>query len=542
MRDCGADADRSFWRGLDRRCWSWPCRRSLKAQSAQVAGSISDESGGRLPGVVVELTAADGAARRVDSDASGSFRFDGVPAGPGPTRLPARELRRRPARRRRAGLRHGHRRRRDEPVAHRRRHRDRQVHLHQPRRRRAAGREPGRDRPVGQPGRDHRPSARGPAGDAHRRGARDRAGADHQPAQRRGEGQPVLPARVQPRPRHRLRRDRRRHAGEHADPRPRPRLLRSQLPDPRAGQRRAVLARARTSPSTATSPPPGPATSTTRTAWPGRSSASAAAGRVSPGRWPRRRRPPAAARCSAPSRCSTTTGRGSGPTTTSRSTACSATPVATRATAIRSRCMGYDGDWNATDQVPRRAVDDGALDRFGSLDTSDGGDSYRYSGSFDWQRTANNASTRVTAYGIAYDLNLFSNFTYGLDDPDNGDQFHQADHRVRLGRAGQPSPGRAVGQPRLPEHRSACRSATTPSRTSGCYHTVRREPLETVRQDEVLQTSGGALRAERAVVDAVAADAGGRPRGRLPVRRRGRRAGQFRHCDTPGWPARSSAR
>ena len=68
--------------------------------------------------------------------------------------------------------------------------------------------------------------------------------------------------------------------------------------------------------------------------------------------------------------------------------------------------MGYDGDWNATDQVPRRAVDDGALDRFGTLDGSAGGDSYRYSGAFDWQRTANNASTRITAYGLAYDLNL----------------------------------------------------------------------------------------------------------------------------------------
>ena len=151
--------------------------------------------------------------------------------------------------------------------------------------------------------------------------------------------------------------------------------------------------------------------------------------------------------------------------------------------------MGYDGDWNATDQVPRRAVDDGALDRFGSLDTSDGGDSYRYSGSFDWQRTANNASTRVTAYGIAYDLNLFSNFTYRLDDPDNGDQFHQADHRfVSGGRVSH----RRVGQwgSRAYQNTFGLQIRNDAISNVGLYHTVRRERLETVRQDEVLQTSG----------------------------------------------------
>ena len=44
-------------------------------------------------------------------------------------------------------------------------------------------------------------------------------GVDHQPAQRRGQGQPVLPARLQPRSRDRLRDDGRGDAGEHADAR-----------------------------------------------------------------------------------------------------------------------------------------------------------------------------------------------------------------------------------------------------------------------------------------------------------------------------------
>ena len=72
------------------------------------------------------------------------------------------------------------------------------------------------------------------------RGPRDRARHDHQPAQRRGQGQPVLPARLQPRSRLRLRADDRRHSGQHADARARAGLRRLELPDPRAGERRAV--------------------------------------------------------------------------------------------------------------------------------------------------------------------------------------------------------------------------------------------------------------------------------------------------------------
>jgi outer membrane cobalamin receptor len=151
--------------------------------------------------------------------------------------------------------------------------------------------------------------------------------------------------------------------------------------------------------------------------------------------------------------------------------------------------MGYDGAWNATDQVPRRAVAAGALDRFGSLDQTDGGDSYRYSGSFDWQRTASNASTRITVYGIAYDLNLFSNFTYALDDPDNGDQFHQADHRfVSGGRMSH----RRVGQwgGRAYQNTFGLQVRNDSIANVGLYHTVQRDLLEAVREDEVLQTSG----------------------------------------------------
>src|SRR4029078_10800696 len=98
--------------------------------------------------------------------------------------------------------------------------------------------------------------------------------------------------------------------------------------------------------------------------------------------------------------------------------------------------MGYQATWNSTDQVPQRAIDRGLIGRFGALDPSDGDETYRYSSTLEWQRSRNNATTKIVAYGTGYDLNLFSDFTYFLDDPVHGDQFHHADHPFVSGAKG----------------------------------------------------------------------------------------------------------
>jgi hypothetical protein len=151
--------------------------------------------------------------------------------------------------------------------------------------------------------------------------------------------------------------------------------------------------------------------------------------------------------------------------------------------------MGYRGSWNSTDQVPRRAVDQGIIGRFGALDPTDGGDTYRYSGSIDWQRAGRNASTKVTAYGIGYDLNLFSNFTFFLDDPAHGDQFQQTDHRFVSGvRVSHSRMNRWGGRALRTTFGGQVRNDAIG--TVGLYHTEARQRLETIRQDRVLQTSG----------------------------------------------------
>ena len=95
--------------------------------------------------------------------------------------------------------------------------------------------------------------------------------------------------------------------------------------------------------------------------------------------------------------------------------------------------MGYDAKWTATDQIPQRAVEQRIIDRFGSLDPTDGGKTSRYSLSFDWVRRHEDSITRFNAYAVQSKLNLFSNFTFFLDDPLNGDQFSQSERRRTYG-------------------------------------------------------------------------------------------------------------
>src|SRR5207342_2096402 len=78
--------------------------------------------------------------------------------------------------------------------------------------------------------------------------------------------------------------------------------------------------------------------------------------------------------------------------------------------------MGYGARWNSSDQIPQRAVDSGQLGRFGAVDPTDGGSASRYSLSAQWANSEAAASTRASAYLIRSRLQLYSNFTYFLDD------------------------------------------------------------------------------------------------------------------------------
>ena len=148
--------------------------------------------------------------------------------------------------------------------------------------------------------------------------------------------------------------------------------------------------------------------------------------------------------------------------------------------------MGYRNGWNSPDQVPERAVRTGLISRFGSIDASLGGTASRYSISGGWSGGALNGTLSLGAYGIDSALDLFSNFTYALDDPVNGDQFRQVDDRRVYGFElsqqwdGLRSLWRIGAQGRFDDVGRV-----------GLYRTRARGPLDTVREDSVRQGSIG---------------------------------------------------
>jgi hypothetical protein len=150
--------------------------------------------------------------------------------------------------------------------------------------------------------------------------------------------------------------------------------------------------------------------------------------------------------------------------------------------------MGYHAKWNSTDQIPLRAVESGGINRFGAIDPSDGGSSYRYSLVGDWQRGHDASLTKITAYGLAYDLDLFSNFTFYLNDPVNGDQVEQTDQRfvsgVRVSNRRQTHWGAHAVQNTI-----GIQLRNDDITNIGLYHTRGRSRLDTRQQDSVLETS-----------------------------------------------------
>ncbi len=160
--------------------------------------------------------------------------------------------------------------------------------------------------------------------------------------------------------------------------------------------------------------------------------------------------------------------------------------------------MAYKARWTATDQLPARAVQSGQLGRFDSLDASDGGRAQRVSISGHWQRLGDlkqdpsAATWRASFYAVDSTLKLWSNFTYFLNDPVNGDQFEQAERRHTLGgEIATVWPLTAFNA----EHQITAGLQLRNDRLwpVGLYRSVQRVRTSTTREDRVNQSQAGAF-------------------------------------------------
>ena len=166
----------------------------------------------------------------------------------------------------------------------------------------------------------------------------------------------------------------------------------------------------------------------------------------------------------------------------------------------------YDSSWTATDQIPQRAVDSGLIDRFGFVDPDLGGETTRLglNGHMAYSHE-DGAETRLAAYAVDYDFALFSNFTYLLDDPINGDEFEQLDERTYYGAS--LTHDRALND-RL-DLRGGVEVRFDDISDIGLFKTAARQRVSTVRRDSVEELSLSAWgEAEYALTDTLRATFG----------------------------------
>ena len=152
--------------------------------------------------------------------------------------------------------------------------------------------------------------------------------------------------------------------------------------------------------------------------------------------------------------------------------------------------MAYRGQWNATDQIARRAVDADLLGRFDNLDPTDGGAARRTSLSGVWRQTTSDSASKVNAYLIRNQLDLFSDFTYYLIDPVNGDQFAQPDRRVTSGFNASHTWHRHGA---IPHDVTIGLQAQNDNIFNGLYSTKARQFISETRLDHIVETSAGAF-------------------------------------------------
>ncbi len=94
----------------------------------------------------------------------------------------------------------------------------------------------------------------------------------------------------------------------------------------------------------------------------------------------------------------------------------------------------FQSKWDASGQIPQRAIDDGSIGRFGAIDDTEGGNTSRTNLLINHSKLlSENKKLETRAYYSHYDFELFSNFTFFLEDPVNGDQIAQREKRNILG-------------------------------------------------------------------------------------------------------------
>ncbi|HAI18595.1 MAG TPA: TonB-dependent receptor, partial [Xanthomarina gelatinilytica] len=94
----------------------------------------------------------------------------------------------------------------------------------------------------------------------------------------------------------------------------------------------------------------------------------------------------------------------------------------------------FKSRWDASGQIPQRAVNSGMIDRWGSIDDTEGGNTSRTNFNVEYNSLlSENLQFKSNVFYSQYNFELYSNFTFFLEDPINGDQIKQKEARDIFG-------------------------------------------------------------------------------------------------------------
>lgn len=150
----------------------------------------------------------------------------------------------------------------------------------------------------------------------------------------------------------------------------------------------------------------------------------------------------------------------------------------------------FASNWNASGQVPERAVGAGLIDRFGSIDPSEGGQTQRHNANILLAHTfANGTLWENQAYYSRYKFNLYSDFTFFLTDSIHGDEINQGEQRNIFGYLSKINQHYTLGSFTL---KSAYGAGFRHDGTedSKLAHVVKRQFLDNIKLGNIKETNG----------------------------------------------------
>lgn len=151
----------------------------------------------------------------------------------------------------------------------------------------------------------------------------------------------------------------------------------------------------------------------------------------------------------------------------------------------------YAGNWYGSGQIPARAVEQGLVSRFGSIDPSEGGNTARHQLFMSYKlRPTENSELNAQAYLANYRFNLYSNFTLYLNDQDRGDEIEQTDRRTFYGGAVSYRVLHRVGRVRFDTTIGG--QVRSDDIHQQLWHSLQRTQLSQLRGNDVHQTLLGA--------------------------------------------------